>query len=457
MFVAQRENDATEPRQRMDVTERRFERKRQLQMVELGKITQEVRAAVDKLEALVNTSRLKRIIAAWHIVAKDSRRTKEYFKRLEMSFAEINNRDHQTGERFDGLSVLPENLSLKIFQYLDFRDWLNCSDVCYTWKSIIQSGTLWSQINISSGKTWITDDMLKQILQNYRPFVIHLNLRGCTSLNWPSLKCISECRNLQELNVSECFNVTDVMVQRIIEGCPCLLYLNLSCTLITNNTLKEISRNCVRLQYLSLAYCCRFTDKGFLYLTTGKGGRNLIHLDLSGCTQMTVNGFRYISAGCPSLRQLVINDMPTLSDSCVLALLARCCCLSSLSLLDAPHLSDVALKAIAETANLRAFRIEGNNQLTDIGWKALCSSSPALCSLHAAECPRMTDDGLRAVATLKNLQDLDISLCNRVSDIGIECLTKGSSANKLQKLNVSHCSLISDISVKRIAKRYLGI
>ncbi|XP_037539123.1 dynein regulatory complex subunit 6 [Nematolebias whitei] len=458
MFIVQRKRDAIELVQRMDMAERHFEKKCQhivftkwLIWVKLNKRAKI--AVVGKLETLVNTRRLKRIIAAWHIVAKDSKRAKEYFKRLETSLAEINNRDHHIGERFDGLSALPENLSLKIFQYLDLRDWLNCSEVSYAWKSIIRSGTLWSQINVSVEKAWITDDTVKQILQNYRPFVIHLNLRGCTSLNWPSLKCISECRNLQELNVSECDSVTDTVVQRIIQGCPCLLYLNLSCTLITNTTLKEISRSCVRLQYLSLAYCCRFTDKGFLYLTTGTAGRNLLHLDLSGCTQMTVNGFRYISAGCPSLRQVVINDMPTLSDSCVLALLTRCCCLSTLSLLDAPHLSDVALKAIAETNDLRAFSIEGNNQLTDLSWEVLCSSSQALSRLHAAECPRMTDTSLRSVATLNNLQHLDISLCNRVSDSGIECLTKGSSANKLRTLNVSHCCHITDISVKRIAKR----
>lgn len=33
---------------------------------------------------------------------------------------------------------------------------------------------------------------------------------------------------------------------------------------------------------------------------------------------MTVNGFSYISAGCRLLREVVINDMPTLSDRCVL-------------------------------------------------------------------------------------------------------------------------------------------
>ncbi len=34
-------------------------------------------------------------------------------------------------------------------------------------------------------------------------------------------------------------------------------------------------------------------------------------------SQMTTNGFRYVSAGCPSLREVVIDDMLTLSDSCV--------------------------------------------------------------------------------------------------------------------------------------------
>ena len=32
---------------------------------------------------------------------------------------------------------------------------------------------------------------------------------------------------------------------------------------------------------------------------------------------MTVDGFIYISTGCPSLKEIVINDMATLSDGCV--------------------------------------------------------------------------------------------------------------------------------------------
>uniref|UniRef100_A0A3B4EZ18 F-box and leucine rich repeat protein 13 n=1 Tax=Pundamilia nyererei TaxID=303518 RepID=A0A3B4EZ18_9CICH len=208
------------------------------------------------------------------------------------------------------------------------------------------------------------------------------------------------------------------MVQRILEGCPCLLYLNLSCTLLTNKTLQELSS----LQYLSLAYCDRFTDEGFLYLATGKGCHNLIHLNLSGCTQLTVAGFRYISAGCPALEEIVINDMLTLSDSCVL--------------------------------------VSVNHDVTAcLSWpksllRCVLTCSPGLRRLHAAECPGMTDASLKSVASLQHLRYLNISYCNRVTDVGVQYLTKGCSANELQELNVSHCSHITDISVMRIAQRY---
>ncbi|KAM4618283.1 F-box and leucine-rich repeat protein 13 [Polymixia lowei] len=345
----------------------------------------------------------------------------------------------------------------QIFQYLGLKDCLKCAAVCCTWRAITQSGSLWSRINFSVERNWLTDSTVKPILQKYRPFVIHLNMRGCESLKWPSLTCISECRNLQDLNMSECTNITDVTVQRIVEGCPNLLYLNLSCTLVTNEALRELSRNCLNLQYLSLAYCYRFTDKGLQYLTTGKGCHSLIHLNLSGCTQMTVDGFRYISAGCPLLKDIVINDMLTLSDKCVLALIAKCGALSAVSLLDTPHLSDAAFKAIAEVAKLKTFSTEGNDHISDVSWKALCRSSPGLRRLHAAECPRMTDASLKSVANLKNLQYLDISHCNRVGDAGMQYLTEGCSAVKLRGLNVSHCSRISDSSVLRIAQRLSGL
>lgn len=118
--------------------------------------------------------------------------------------------------------------SLQIFRYLNVRDLLNCAEVCYEWKSIVQSGELWSQvctgpnvaytvvvmapvapencisyicplppqINFSVEKQCLSDDTVRQVLQNYGMIVIHLNLRGCTSLNSPSFQSVCKCHTL---------------------------------------------------------------------------------------------------------------------------------------------------------------------------------------------------------------------------------------------------------------------
>ncbi|XP_054883364.1 dynein regulatory complex subunit 6 isoform X2 [Poeciliopsis prolifica] len=416
-------------------------------------------AAIAKLQNLVYKVRFNRYITAWHVVTMDAKRRREYFERLEANVKEFDSKGqrpsktHLLEKRVDGISDLPHHLSLKIFQYLELRDWLNCSEVSNTWKAIVHSGSLWSQIDFSVGKDWVTDAIVQKILKSYRPFVTHLNLRGCHSTKWSSLKYISECKNLQELNLSECLAISDMMIHKITEGCPCLLYLNLSYTLITNQSLKAIFRNCHSLQYLSLAHCRRFTDDGFTTLTTEEGGRNLIHLDLSGCLQMTPKGFDYISTGCPSLKEVVMNDMTTLSDTCVLALLSKCYTLSSISLVGCPLLSDITFKVMAKVANLKSLSIEGNNQITDVTWEALCSFSAGLNKLHVVDCPGMTDDGMRYVAMLRHLNYLDVSLCSRVSDAGIKCLTEGPSANKLHNFSLSQCCLINEFSIKRIARR----
>uniref|UniRef100_A0AAY4CA55 F-box domain-containing protein n=1 Tax=Denticeps clupeoides TaxID=299321 RepID=A0AAY4CA55_9TELE len=341
----------------------------------------------------------------------------------------------------------------QIFQGLGVGDLLNCAQVCRTWMSITQNCSLWSQINFSDYKTWISDSMVKKILQKYRMFVSRLNMRGCTSLQESSFKCISECRNLQELNLSECCNINDEVVQMIAENCPSLLYLNLSYTTVTDATFRALSRCCLNLQYVSLAYCRKFTDKGLQCLTIGMGCRRIVYLDLSGCTQITVMGFRHIGEGCRLLQHVVFNDMPTLSDRCVKELTSKCHCLISISLLDSIHVSDSALKAISDVAHLSQFEIEGNSQITDAGWKDLCRSSPKLQLLRVADCPNMTDISMKSIGSLKKLTYLDISGCESMSDVGLRAITEGHSASRIQELHLSSCICISDLSMMWIAQR----
>ncbi|XP_051917640.1 dynein regulatory complex subunit 6 [Hippocampus zosterae] len=450
--------DASELSQKMEIALQHYDRRKQevpfLAWLRWVKCKQESRVeAVCKLVGVLKACVLKRIVTAWKNVVRDSQRTKDYFKRLQNEL-EMERQQSQVGEGCDWLSALPNHISLKIFQYMELRDLLSCSEVCCSWRSLIHTGTLWSKINVSVDKRWITDDTMKDVLLNFRPFVIHLNLRGCTSLHWYSLKHIGECRNLQELNVSECFNITDAMIESIVEGCNSLLYLNLSSTLLTDATLRELASNCVNLQYLSLAYCHKMTDEGFQYLSLGTGCHNLLHLDLSGCSQVTATGFSYISEACPYLKEILLNDVYDLSDKCISALMANCQSVSSISLLEAWQLSDAGIKAIAEVAKLKSFSLEGNNRVSHVSWKAVCSSSRGLRRLHIVECHKMGDTSLKAVATLRNLQYLDISLCSKVTDKGLFTLAESPSASKLRELNVSYCSQITDAAISMIGHRF---
>ncbi|XP_053742793.1 dynein regulatory complex subunit 6 [Synchiropus splendidus] len=344
-----------------------------------------------------------------------------------------------------------------IFRCLCFDDWLACAEVCCSWQCVVQASSLWSQIDFSTSREQVSDRTVKWVLQTYALFVVHLSVRGCTSLSMDSLNFISYCRNLQELNMSGCSHATDFMIRKIIKGCPWLLYLNISGTSVTNKTIQELSRTCLNLLYLSLACCCTFSDEAFIYLNTEKGFPNLIHLNLSGCIQMTVSGFKCVSARCPALKEIVLDDMPTLSNSCIQALASTRRCLAAISLLGSSHLSDDGVIAVANASKLKRFTIQGNYQISDVGWKTLCVASPELCRLHAAECPRMTDASLKSVAALKNLQYLDVSYCHNLSDQGISHLADGSSASKLKELNVSHCGVITDEGVRRIAQRLVEL
>lgn len=48
----------------------------------------------------------------------------------------------------------------------------------------------------------------------------------------------------------------------------------------------SLFRYCHNVQFLSLAYCKKFSDRGLQYLSAGKCSKKLEYLDLSGCLQV---------------------------------------------------------------------------------------------------------------------------------------------------------------------------
>lgn len=111
-----------------------------------------------------------------------------------------------------------------------------------------------------------------------------------------------------------------------------------------------------------------------------------------------MDGFTYVAEACSSLQQIVLDDLPTLTDTCVQvqcvfyvhkiwqhlldtkfelvivvflrckALVSKCRVLTVISLLDSPFLSDVAFKTIAEVISLTKIQIEGLYLCAQLMW-----------------------------------------------------------------------------------------
>ncbi|XP_056596470.1 dynein regulatory complex subunit 6 [Triplophysa dalaica] len=456
-YILKRKTEAARLLERMEEAERYHTRRKM--RLSLLKWTAWVRYhkqnqndAVEKLQKVQKSVYCRNTITAWRLTMQDAKRLKEYFKKLERDIQKSLSSEIQ-GDGQDRLSLLPNKLSLKIFQNLGVGDLLRCAQVCRSWKAITQVSSLWTEMNFSSESCWITDETVGRLLRAHRVYVTSVNLCGCAVLQWSSLRCISQCKNLQELNLSECPNVNDEIIKMILEGCHSLLHINLAFTDITNTTIQALSRCCLTLRSLNLAYCTNISDEGLQNLTTGKGCHRLIQLDLSGCSQITADGFSHVADACGSLQEIVLDDLPTLTDACVQALVSKCRTLTVISVLDSPYLSDVAFKAIAEVTSLTKFQIEGNNRIADSSWKALCRSSPKLSEVHACDCPRVTDNSLKFLGSLTKLHNLNISGCIKVTDTGIRYITDGPCAVKMRELDLSNCSRVTDLSLKKISQR----
>ncbi|XP_053377632.1 dynein regulatory complex subunit 6-like isoform X5 [Mercenaria mercenaria] len=470
--------------------------------------------AFQKIQHVLNVSIGRVIFEAWHTHTLDARRQREYFeinlRRLERgeNMEDEDSFGQGTGEARDSLSTLPRKIAIQhhtyvefpaeqyslaltmIFKYVDVADLARCACVCRSWKVITQANTLWNRLDfyqvrnrlldgyaqklnknfeLSDGAGIkprvifnppemehihrVTDKVVTKLLYKCRPYLIHLNMRSCQFVSEPSFTSISECSNLQDLNFSECVGLNDEMLKLVAKGCKILLYLNVSHTNITDASLRTIAKYCSNLQYLSLAHCKKFTDRGLLYLSSGKNSKKLDYLDVSGCLQITPDGFKNLSQGCTNLQTLLLNDFPTLSDDCLTPVANRLTRIHTMSFLGSPLISDETFKRIAGNKSLKKIKIEGNHRISDVSLRAIGMHCANLEHLYIADCQRLTDLALKSLSTCRFLTVANFADCVRITDKGVRQLVDGPCGPKLRELNLTNCIRVGDMAMVNIHKR----
>ncbi|XP_064633493.1 F-box and leucine-rich repeat protein 13-like isoform X2 [Lineus longissimus] len=415
--------------------------------------------AFNKIQHVFHVSVGRVIFEAWHNVTLDAKKTREYFEVKLSRLERGENMDDDDefsrggGEARDDISMLPRKVAIKIFGYISIADLARCASVCRSWKVITQSSALWSMLDLSQVKDRIKDRPACRLLAKCRPFLVHLNMRGCDMLSKPTFVSMSECRNLQDLNLSECPGVTDETIRIVADGCSILLYLNLSHTDITDASLRTLAKRCPNLQYISLAFCRKFTDRGLAYISHSEGAKKLLYLDMSACLQITEKGFKFIADGCRNIQFLMLNEFTSLSDEAVQVLADNCKNLRHISFLGSPFLSDETFKKFAVHKKLEKIKIEGNQKLSDAGLKPIGKFCHELRHLYMVDCQRITDLSLKALSLCRHLTVLNLADCVRITDTGVRYIVEGSCGPKLRELNLTNCIRLGDIGLVNIHKR----
>lgn len=153
----------------------------------------------------------------------------------------------------------------------------------------------------------------------------------------------------------------------------------------------------------------------------------------------------------PQLTQLHTLDVSSfhgVSDRLLESLLLCQPALCHLRLPYCSRVTQIGVKAIASMANLQTLDLSYIYAVTADSICALVDGIPTLKSLNISHCMGMNEEGVVAVAGLRNLYTLSIAHCWAISENGMRAL---ATLPLLQTLDISNCAGVSDQGIKAVS------
>lgn len=239
---------------------------------------------------------------------------------------------------------------------------------------------------------------------------------------------------VKELNLSQCFYITDDGFKTLIEHVPNVESMDLnSCWLLTDKSLTLLAATCPQLVKLDLSNCRKISDVGIFKLLNEKSER-----------------------GYPELSELSLSYCKKLSDMTMNHLAEFCSkTLSTLNIQRCTRITDQGFVKWADTQfpQLKALNLTDCSFLTDQAIAHLVSAAPRLNRLSLSFCCALSDSAIEGLISLAELEDLDASFCGAaVSDVSIRALLNkpSDSVESIHSLNLRGCVRITDTCVNTI-------
>lgn len=190
--------------------------------------------------------------------------------------------------------ILPRELLLRVFSFLDVVSLCRAAQVSKAWNSLALDGSNWQSVDLFSFQTEINSPVIQRLSSRTGGFLHALSLRGCKSLTDDALKELAKsCPNLESLDLNDCKNLTDATCQSIASHCFHLKFLDLSGLSITDASLESLATSYSlsrRLNHLNISFCTRLTATGFLKLLAGPPDLLIQPLETNGDGGHVSNG-----------------------------------------------------------------------------------------------------------------------------------------------------------------------
>jgi hypothetical protein len=244
-------------------------------------------------------------------------------------------------------------------------------------------------------------------------------LDGVTDLGDAILTLLKDKTRLEVLNVRDCRNVMDGNFQMISHGCDKLRYLDVSNTMISNNSIKFFAANSGELEVLLLKGCKFLSDTGIKALVDLP---KLKHLSVHHCAKVTGKAFTGFTH-------------------------------KHLEIFDAGFCKDVGdnsvLGILKSNPNLTKFNVS-HGSVTDIATNLMGKKCKHITDLDIAF-SRITSGGLRAALSRLRLQRLNLAGIKHMTDE--EIATVAEYGEELRFLNLRFLEFLTDAACRSIAER----
>ncbi|KAL8141383.1 LOW QUALITY PROTEIN: hypothetical protein V2J09_007404 [Rumex salicifolius] len=203
------------------------------------------------------------------------------------------------------------------------------------------------------------------------------------------------CHELQELDLSRSFKLTDRSLYALAHGCPNLKKLNISgCSAFSDAALAYLISFCTKLKSLNLCGCVKAaTDRALQAIAYNCS--QLHSLNLGWCENVSDVGVTSLAYRCPELRALDLCGCVLITDESVIALANRCHHLRSLGLYYCQNITDKAMYSLAQS------RVKNKHESSSSSsWKKTPKSKQeeeGLMNLNISQCTALTPIAVQAV------------------------------------------------------------